>query len=94
MSETPDPQLVLRLRIALRENPEGDPDAFSTLVAAFLAFRDLGGALDSRLAGRLGVTDEDVRRFADGVIAPTPRFRREAVKKLRGIAVELGVKED
>jgi len=94
MTDTPDPQLQLRLRIALRDRePETNADEFAELVAAVLAFRTLDGALDSRIAQRLGVTPEFVHHYANGVIAPTPAFRREAVRRLRGLAAELGVKE-
>lgn len=94
MSESPDPQLVLRLRIAFRGDPEGKPDDFAELVAALLGFRTFGGAMDRRLGDRLGITVDDVHRMADGILAPTPGFRRDAVKKLRGISAELGIKED
>ena len=88
----PDPKL--RLRIALHElSPEENPDDFAELVAAALAFRTVGGDMDRKLAERFGCGPAFVHHLANGLIAPTPRFRRHAVKAIRGIAVELGVKE-
>ncbi len=83
----------LRLRIALRGEPESDPDAFAELVAAVLAFRTVGGDIDRKIASYFNCDAAFVHHVANGLIAPTPRFRREAVKKLRGLAAELGVKE-
>lgn len=92
MSEHQD--LKIRLRIALCErSPEDDADDFAELVAAVLAFRTVGGDTERALAERFGCGTAFVRHIAEGLIAPTPRFRRENLKKLRAIAAELGVKE-
>lgn len=83
-----DPRI--RLRVAVRDlEPESDPDDFAELVAAVLAFRTLGGALDRRIADVLRVEPDFVHHMANGVITPTPRFRRLAVQSLRDLADEL-----
>ena len=95
MTETPDSELQLRLRIVLRDrDPVGNPDDFAELVAALLAFRTVGGDMDRCLAERFNCGTAFVHHVANGLIAPTPAFRRDAVKKLRALAAELGVKED
>jgi len=94
MNEKPDPELQLRLRIALRENPAGDADEFAELVAAMLAFRTLGGDVEKAIARQCGLADPQiVRLWASGAVAPTPKFRAIVVKYLRGRAKELGVEE-
>lgn len=95
MPESNDRELMLRLRMALygERDPEGNPDDFQELVAAVLAFRTAGGDVDRKLAERFDCGTAFVHHVAKGLIAPTPRFRRDAVKKIRGIAAELGVKE-
>jgi len=88
----PDPKL--RLRIALHDlAPEENPDDFAELVAAVLAFRTVGGDTDRKLAERFNCGTAFVHHVANGLIAPTPRFRRAAVKAIHGIAVELGVRK-
>ncbi len=95
MHEKPDPELQLRLRVSLREDPEGDADDFTTLVAAVLAFRDFGGKWETDLSARLGLTDPQIiHHWASGAMTPAPKFRRTVVKFLRGVAAELGVRED
>ena len=93
MPEKTDPHL--RLHIAVRDlDPEGNPDDFSELVAAILAYRNLDGALEKAIAHQCGFSDPViVHHWANGVIMPTPKFRREVAKYLRGRAAELGVKD-
>lgn len=95
MSETNDRSLKIRLRTALygERDPEGNPDAFQELVAAVLAFRTVGGDMDAKLAELFSCGTAFVHHVANGLIAPTPNFRRDAVRKIRGLAAELGVKE-
>lgn len=86
--EKVDPHI--RLRVAVRDmRPESDPDDFAELVAAVLAHRTLGGALDRRMAGILSVEPEFIHHMANGVISPTPMFRRAAAAQLRVLADEI-----
>lgn len=95
MPESNDRQLLSRLRTALYgdRDPAESADAFQELVAAVMAFRTVGGDIDRKLAAHFNCDAAFVHHLANGLVAPTPRFRRDAVKKIRGIAVELGVKE-
>ena len=92
MSENQD--LKIRLRIALCDrSPAEDADDFAELIAALLAFRPIGGDMDRALAERFDCGTAFVHHIANGLIAPTPKFRRENLAKLRAIAAELGVKD-